>query len=199
MMTQRLRLRCCLVNVLALGGIVLALSGCAAPLTEFYPDSYFTEDGVYDNKILGFALTFPRTWRLVTDPNAFNQSQKKLARILNRQGVDMLFLGSTSDGMQGARALAANLNLTTKEYFQRTWNANHVETSDDKGVSEMVIADIPVLRWEYSLFGLRYNEFFLTLGTCNLRIAFWATPDRFERFLPVYLEIMASISSVGWR
>jgi hypothetical protein len=173
------------------------LAGCAPAVTEFYPDHYYAEDGIYQNRLIDFTLTLSGGWLITTDPNRLERAQRKLARSLNQQGVEMLFVGYTPDMMHGVRALAANLNLPARTYAEHVWNANHTAAQSDSGLTEMLVNNIPMTRWLYTLHGLQYAEYFFTFDTYNLRLAFWTTPDRFDRFLPVYTDIMATISYGG--
>ncbi len=182
------------------GIVALGLLACAGAIKEFYPDSFFMEDGVYQNKPLRFSLTFERNWNLFTDPNDMVRSLKRLAIEHQKEGRELLFVGTTVDGLQGVRGVALNLNASTEEYFEMYRKIKLTDNdaiSADSGVIAMVVGDIPMLRWCYTEYGHQFVEFFFTIDTYNIRIAFWAKPLIFQRFLKVYLSIMSSIELIS--
>lgn len=175
---------------------ILLLAGCASTISEFYPDSYFFEDRVYQNKPLRFSLTFRSAWSLITDPNEMAGPTRDFAQELREMGLELLFVGTTAEGTQGTRGIAANLNIPARDYAERIRTANAETISEDYGFTDMLADGKPMVRWDYLSHGFRFAEFYFTLDTYNVRIAFWAKPDTFERFLPVYIDIMSSLSFI---
>lgn len=179
---------------------LLALSillSCASSIRQFYPDSYFTEDGIYQNKALRFSLSFRGNWVLITDPNEMRGNTREFAHDLQERGAELLFVGATSEGAQGVRGIAINLNTLPREYAERVREINADGVSEDFGLRDMLIDGMPMVRWDYVVKDFRFVEFFFTLDTYNTRIAFWTKPAIFERFEPVYLDIMSSLSFIS--
>ncbi|MBD3394101.1 MAG: hypothetical protein GF418_00610 [Chitinivibrionales bacterium] len=175
---------------------ILALQ-CAAPLEHFYPDTYFPADGVYQNKSLRFSLTFRGGWRLTTDPRDMRGASRNFARELQERHAELLFAGTTVEGNQGVRGIAANLNIPYNEYADRIREINREDVHEDLGITETIIDGIPMVRWDYTVSGFRFVEFFFVLDTYNVRIAFWTRPAIFERFESVYLDIMSSLDFIS--
>lgn len=182
------------------GLLALSLAGCSAPIKQFYPDSYFNEDCIYQNKPLRFSLVFRESWNIYTDPNQMMRSLKKLAKEHQKEGRELLFVGTTVDGLQGVRGIAINLNASAKEYAEMYRNIKITDNeaiSADSGLVEVVVNTIPMIRWSYTEYSHEFIEFFFTIDTYNIRIAFWAKPLFFKRFLPVYFSIISSIEQIG--
>ena len=175
--------------------LALACLGCAGPIREFYPDAFFPEDRVYENKTIRFSLTFKNNWDVETDPNRMDRGIRKEVRRYQKMGVELLFAGTTSDGLHGVSAIASSLNETAQTYAETIRTLNKDLVSEDAGLTEMLIAHKPMVRWQYRKFGLQYAEFFFTVDTYNVRVAFWSQPALFERFHPVYTSIMSSLES----
>jgi hypothetical protein len=170
---------------------------CAVPLKEFYPDSYFVEDRVYQNRALRFTLTFRGDWNLMTSPNEMEGETREFARELQLRGAELLFAGSTVEGTQGVRGITIHLNDPVDEYAEKVRALNKDDVGEDFGLTASVLDGLPVVRWDYTVGEFRFVEFFFTLDTYNVRIAFWTRPDLFERFESVYVDIISSISYVG--
>jgi hypothetical protein len=173
------------------------LTGCAAPLSEFYPDSFFSQDGVYENRPLGFSLTFRGNWIIETDPGAMTGATREFARELQQQGAELLFAGATAEGTQGVRGIAVNLNMPAMEYATRIRAINADAVSADSGLSEVRTERAQLIKWEYAIGEYRFIEFFFTVDTYDIRIAFWTKPAIFERFEPVYYDIISSLTPIG--
>lgn len=181
----------------ALSALWLLIGGCASHPPQFYPDTYFDEDRVYENKALGFALAYRGNWHITTDPAEMTRSTREFARSLHRSGAELLFVGSTVEATQGTRGIAVNLNMLNEDYAERIRAVNRDDIDEDYGMTETIAFEIPVVKWEYTTGGFRFVEFFFTLDTYNIRIAFWTKPALYENFLPVYEEIMATLSRVS--
>ncbi len=186
-------MRVALISLVSL----LCLAGCSNQIKQFYPDSYFNEDAVYQNKPLRFSLTFFENWRIDTDPNLMMRSLRNLAKDHHKKGGELLFVGQTVDGLQGVKGVAVNLNISTEEYAENIQSINQKGITEDSGLTEIIINEKPMVRWSYKAHDCQFVEFFLTLDTYNLRIAFWAQPVVFESFYPVYLEIMSSLEFIS--
>ncbi|MBD3316045.1 MAG: hypothetical protein GF344_09675 [Chitinivibrionales bacterium] len=187
-----------LCRYLLLGCIALICgAGCAGSIKEFYPDSYFEADRVYLNRPLRFSLTFRGNWRLFTDPNEMEEGARTFFRELQKNGAELLFVGATPEGTQAVRAIAINLNLPQRDYAERIRALNRKSIAKDLGLTEMHINGRVMTRWDYVSHGARFAEFFFALDTYNIRIAFWSTPTVFERFYPVYLDIISTLDFVS--
>ncbi len=173
--------------------LLFLLVKCAGPIKEFYPDSYFTEDHIYENKSIRFSLTFRSNWDIETDPNKLSRGIQKEVRRHQKGGVELLFAGATTDGLQGVMAVAANWNESTQKYAETIREKNKDNVTADSGLVDMLIKDKPIVKWKYSKFELQYIEFFFTIDTYNVRVGFWSEPEIFNRFLPVYLSIISSL------
>ena len=166
---------------------------CIATIKQFYPGFYFSEDRIYQNKALGFSLKFIGNWEIVTDPNKMKQ-HKSYAKLLHDSGAELLFVGFTVEKTHGTRAIAANLNETNMEYAKLIQRINKSSEIKDNGIYEDTINNIPFVVWEYEKDEFKFIELFFNVATYNIRMAFWSKPSFFEKFLPVYKEIMGSLS-----
>jgi hypothetical protein len=185
-------MRAVLVSVL-----LLLLPGCSSHIEQFYPDSFFKEDNIYQNRPIRFSLDFQGNWDIETDPNNMSRGIQKEVRRYQKIGVELLFAGTTVDGLQGVSAVAANLNESTQKYAETIRELNMRYLTADSGLVDMLINNKPIVKWEYSKFEMQYVEFFFALDTYNIRVAFWAQPAVFKRFYPVYLEIMSSLEFIS--
>jgi hypothetical protein len=171
---------------------------CAAPIKDFYPDTYFSEDGIYENKPLGFLLTYKGNWDLSTAPDGFSKTARDFAKTLHKDGAELLFLGSTVEGTQGTRGIAINLNLPPIEYAQKIQKINAKDITRDLGMVEVVSDQMPMVKWEYLMMGdFHFVEFFFVVGTYDVRIAFWTKKELFERFRPTYEDIISSVTKTS--
>jgi hypothetical protein len=169
---------------------------CAASISQYYPDSYFPEDRIYQNKALGLTFSFIGNWEIICDPNKMKEN-KSNAIILHETGGELLFVGFTVEKTQGTRGIAVNLNQTNKEYAKEIVRLNNAELSNDSDLAEIEIATIPMIRWVYEKAGFKFVEYFFKIETYNVRIAFWAKPKLFANFFPVYEEIMGTMVTSG--
>ena len=173
------------------------LASCAAPFREFYPDSYFIEDGIYQNNPIGFTLVFRGNWHIVTDPLKMERGSRAFARQLRQASAELLFVGTTAEKTQGVRGIAINLNIPCETYAGKIRDLNRDGIKEDFGITPLLLNRMPMARWDYMVENYRFVEFFFTLDTYNVRIAFWTKPEIFERFEPVYLDIISSLSFVS--
>ncbi|MBD3420973.1 MAG: hypothetical protein GF398_12710 [Chitinivibrionales bacterium] len=176
---------------------VLLLLCCSGPLTQYYPDSYFREDRAYENKSLGFALIYRGNWDITTDPNRMSKSNKGVAEKFYNSGGELLYVGSTVEGTQGTRGIAINLNLSNIEYARKVREINSESIEEDKELIDFLAYDKPMVKWEYMMYGYQFVEFFFTRDTYNVRVAFWTKPHVYQRFLPVYEEIMSTLTYIS--
>jgi hypothetical protein len=172
-------------------GVVL-VAGCAAPIKQFYPGSFFPEDRTYQNKPIGFSLTYKGSWELTTNPNEMEEN-RIFARQLHTTGVELLFIGFTAEKTQGTRCIASNANEPNREYAEQIQRINKGQIDSDSGLADDTVHSIPMVRWEYSKNEIRFVEYFFTVDTYNLRVAFWTTPLLFGKFIAVYREIMGTL------
>jgi hypothetical protein len=178
---------------LVLSAALLVLS-CSPPRGQFYPDSYYPEDRIYENKPLGITLTYKGNWTIAANPAEMNRSGRRAARSMHAAGGELLFTGTTLEGTQGTRGVAENLNVTEDKYLEMIRRSNSATIEEDLGKIGFLAGDHLVVKWQYLYSGLRFVEFLFCNGTYNIRIAFWTSPELFERFLPVYEDIMASLT-----
>lgn len=176
---------------------LIIICGCSTSIKQFYPDSYFPQDYIYSNKTLRFAINYKSAWHIETDPNEMERALKKIAKEFQKQGIELLYVGSTPDALQGTQGVAANLNTPAKEYAEAYRDLNLPAMSKDFGISEMLIDGIPMMKWEYEKYGFHFAEFFFTLDTYNIRIVFWAKPPIFKKFYNEYISIMSSIDFIS--
>jgi hypothetical protein len=177
---------------LSIAFIVAFCLTCAAPITQFYPGTYFPEDHTYQNKSLGFSFSFRGNWDIICDPNNMKEN-KSNATLLHETGGELLFIGYTMEKTQGTRGIAVNLNETNRKYAEAIVKINQEDRQLDSSLTEMTIAGIPMIEWIYEKAGFRFVEFFFKVDTYNVRIAFWTKQKLFTNFLPVYEENMGTM------
>ncbi len=178
-------------SVIATGAILVL--GCAAPMKQFYPGRYFSEDRTYQNKSIGFSLTYRGNWDIITDPNDMLEN-KTYAKQLHQSGAELLFIGFTVEKTQGTRCIVTNLNETDRQYAQDIERIYKAQTDRDFGLAEDTLHPVPMVRWEYAKDEFRFVEFFFSVDTYNIRVAFWTKPALYDHFLPVYEDIMETLS-----
>ncbi|MBD3344015.1 MAG: hypothetical protein GF401_03025 [Chitinivibrionales bacterium] len=170
---------------------------CAAPVQEFYPDSYFNEDRIYVNKPLRFSISYRGNWNIITDPNNMDRANRQTAEALAKTGVELLFIGSTFEGTQASRGIAANLNLPSRKYAEKIRELMSSNIQEDLGLKEFLAHDKYMIKWEFVKSGFHFVEFYFTLDTYNIRIAFWTTPELMPNFMPVYEEILSTLTIIS--
>lgn len=170
------------------------LLSCSSKLIQFYPDSYYPEDSVYQNNILHFLLTFDENWRIFTDPAKMDASSRKFAQDLQKSGVELLFIGATSERYLGTRGIAVNLNEPAKEYAEYIRKLNSGDIENDRGLVEFTNGQVDMIKWVYEKSGFSFAEFFFNIGTFDIRIAFWTRSSFFNNFLPVFESIISSLT-----
>jgi hypothetical protein len=183
-------------KIVALSLLALLTVNCAAPISQFYPDSYFPEDRTYQNKSLGFTFSFIGNWEIMCDPNKMKENRSN-AVLLHETGGELLFVGYTVEKTQGTRGIAVNLNETNLAYAEEIRKLNRDGQEIDSGIAEVTIASIPMVQWIYEKSGFKFVEFFFKNETYNVRIAFWTKPRLFSNFLPVYEDIMGTMNLSG--
>lgn len=180
------------ICVLSMTWLLCALN-CAAPIKQFYPGTFFPEDRTYQNKAIGFSLTYSGNWEIFTNPNQMKEN-KRYAKTLHESGAELLFIGYTVEETQGTRCIVTNLNEPCREYAEEMQRINKNQTDTDYGLSGFSCDSITMVKWEYVKDEFKFVEFFFTVGTYDLRVAFWTKPRLFGKFFPVYEEIIGSIS-----
>jgi hypothetical protein len=176
--------------------VPIALCSCAGPTRQFFPGRFYPEDRIYENKTLGFALTYPVGWTLATDPAAMGRTGRKASREFHQQQRELIFLGSTVEGTQGTRGIVDNLNESNEEYLAGIRKANVKDIQSDLGTKDFEGNGIDMKKWDYLYNGFHFVEFMFRSGTYNIRVAFWTRPDLFEKFSAVYEETMNSIDLI---
>jgi hypothetical protein len=185
------------IHVIAALFVLALLASCAAPLKQFFPDTYYPEDHVYENKPLRFVLTFDGNWELITDPNELSASAKKTVREWARTGIELLFIGSTVEGLHTTRGMVEHLNMPSLEFAETVRKNSKNSVTNDQGLTEMVMEKNSMVKWIYDKDGFTYAEFFFEIDTYDIRIAFCSRPSDFQRFLPVYEKIMSTLQVTG--
>ncbi len=171
----------------------LTLLSCSLQLKRFYPGDYYSEDNIYQNKILKFTITYDSNWQLWTDPATMNRGSRKFARQLQKSGIELLFIGSSAEKYLGTRAIAVNLNEPALEYAEYIRRLNLPDVKNDQGLLEITNGRIEMVRWIYEKHGFSFIEYFFNSGTFDVRIAFWTRKEFFKNFLPVFESIMGSL------
>jgi len=167
---------------------------CSAPIRQFYGDVFFPEDKIYENKALGFCITFRGKWNIITEPDQMNRYYRSFARSMQSAGGELLFMGSSVEGLYGTKALAINLNEPPDEYATYIRALNRSELDVDSAPIPFVTEQLRAVKWIYDKAGYRFVEFFFTVDTYNIRLSFWTRPELFNNFLPVFEEMMSSVS-----
>lgn len=179
----------CLTTGLFLTGIF-----CAAPLRQFYPDIYFPEDNIYENKTIGFALTFRGAWNIICDPAEMNRQYRSFCRSVQHSGGELLFVGNSVEGLYGVKAIAFNLNEPPQDYARYIRDINRADVQNEIEPVDFFTADHAMAKWAYDKSGYRFVEFFFVVDTYNVRLSFWTRPQLFENFLPVFEEIASTLT-----
>jgi hypothetical protein len=177
--------------------VPMVLWGCAPGLREYFPDAYYEQDNVYENKSIGFSLTYRGNWVIDTDPNEMTKTGRSFARELQRAGAELLFVGATVEATQGTRGVAANLNEPPAEHAELIRRLNARTIDEDFGITDFFTPSHAMVKWEYRIGEFRFAEFFFCIDTYNIRIAFWTRPMLYENFLPVYEDIISSLAIVS--
>lgn len=169
------------------------LLSCSSHLASYYPGNYYPEDNIYQNKILKFIITFDDNWQLWTDPATMNSDSRNIARQFHKSGIELLFIGASTEKYLGTRAIAVNLNEPAKEYAEYIRRLNLPDVENDQGLLEIRNGSVEMVRWIYEKHGFSFIEFFFNSGTFDIRIAFWTRKESFRNFLPVFESIMGSL------
>jgi hypothetical protein len=177
-----------------IAGFLLCLS-CFAPIKQYYPGTFFPKDRIYQNKPIGFSLCYRGNWDVLTDPNDMKQHRSTVT-LLHESGAELLFIGFTVEKTQGTRCIVNNFNETNRKYAEEIQQANRSNMVKDDGLFDDTIHYVPMVRWEYSEGEFRFVEFFFTVDTYNLRVAFWTKPLLYKNFYPVYREIMGTMTLI---
>jgi hypothetical protein len=176
--------------------LLLLLVSCAAPLKQFYHDTYFPEDHIYENRPIGFLLKFRGNWSITTDPDSMNKVYRDFARTMRNSGGELLFMGSSTEGLYGVKAIAINLNEPPAEYARYIRNLNGADVQNNNDPVEFLAGEHMMVKWVYDKSGYRFVEFFFVVDTYDIRLSFWTRPALFDGFLPVFEDIAASLAPV---
>lgn len=170
------------------------LLSCASHIKQFYPDTFYGEDNIYENKSLHFTLTYRGNWVIFTDPEEMDKSSRQFAGDLQKSGVELLFVGASVEGQHGTRGIAVNLNEPTRDYAEYIRRINKDDVEKDQGLVDFYAGKNYMVKWIYEKSGFRFEEFFFNIDTYDIRVAFWSKPELFEKFTPVYEQIMSTLS-----
>jgi len=170
------------------------LVSCAAPIRQFYRDDFYPEDKVYENKPIGFMLTFRGSWTIITDPNAMNRLYRDFAVTMQKAGGELLFMGSSVEGLYGVKAIAINLNEPPREYARYIREINGGDVQNNTEPVDFLAGAHPMVKWIYDKSGYRFVEFFFVVDTYDIRLSFWTKPETFGGFLPVFEDITGSLT-----
>lgn len=181
-------------KALCLGAALLLCANCSPHIRQFYPDTYYTQDNTYENKTIGFLVTFRGAWNIITDPALMNRHYRLFAKTMQNAGGELLFMGSTVEELYGVKAVAINLNESPGDYAAYIRSLNKKEVQDDSVPVPFLTASLPMVKWEFTKSGYRFVEFFFVVDTYNVRISFWTKPALYENFLPVFEDIISSVS-----
>jgi hypothetical protein len=179
---------------IVVSGCIILIMSCAPTIKQYYQDYYHTEDSIYENRSLHFLLVYKGNWQLFTDPQEMDKASRDFALQLNKRGAELLFVGASVEGAYGSRGIAINLNEPALDYAQQVRELNKADVQEDSGIVEFYAGTYPMAKWTYTMFNFRFAEFFVNAGTYDVRIAFWTKKDSFENFLPLFEEIISSIS-----
>ena len=172
---------------------VILLFSCTSTIPQFYPDTFYPEDNVYENKPIGFLVTFRGNWHIITDPDSMNHHYKSFAKTMRNAGGELLFMGSTVERLYGVKALALNLNESPEDYASYIRDLNRREVERDSVPVVFFPGNVRVVKWIYDKSGYRFVEFFFVVDTYNIRLSFWTRPELFSGFLPVFEEIVGTV------
>ncbi len=172
----------------------LLFMSCAPAMVQFYPDDYYPEDKIYENKPLRFILNYSGNWRIYTDPNEMDRGSRAFAKELQKSGLELLFIGATVEGFHGTRGIAVNLNEPAREYAEYIRRLNGDDVENDQGLTEFYAAENYMIKWVYDKSDYRFVEFFFNIETYDIRISFWTKPNLYDNFLPVFEQIMSTLS-----
>lgn len=173
---------------------LLLIVSCAPSVRQFYPDSFHSEDNIYENKALHFLLVYRGNWQLYTDPKDMDDNSREFAAHLNKRGAELLYVGATSEGLYGSRGIAINLNEPAFDYAQQVRDLNKGDVQDDSGIVAFYVGTYPMAKWAYNKDNFRFVEFFFNVSTYDVRIAFWTKKEMFDNFLPVFEDIISTVS-----
>lgn len=174
--------------------MVCFLFSCAPSINQFYPDFYYDEDDIYQNKPLGFLLTFIGNWNIITDPNDMDRANRNHARNLKKSGVELLFIGENVEGFIGTRGVAVNLNIPAREYAEYVRMINREDIQSDSGLVDVYVNKYPAVKWVYEKEGFKFAEYFFGSTTYDIRIAFWTEDNLFENLVSVFEQIMGTLT-----
>jgi len=173
------------------------LFACSPPVGEYFPDHFFPQDRIYENRPLGFTLTFTGNWNIATEPRAMTPEYRAVARTLYESHAELLFLGYTAERSQGARGIVNNLNVDNEEYLSLIRRMYARNIGEDFGFDTVDAGQFETLAWHYTFNRIHFVEYLFRSGTYNVRIAFWTTAQLFPKFRPVYEEMIRTLSRVS--
>jgi len=175
-------------------GFLMGISSCAPSIKQYYPGNFDPEKRIYQNKSLGFSLTFRGSWIITANPKEMSKTSRGYSKELHKSGAELLYSGSTVENTQGTRCIVVNLNEPSDEYAEQIRQINKAEIDSDSGCTLDTIRGVPLVVWKYAKNEFDFIEYFFTIDTYDIRMAFWTKPKLFYNFLPIYEEIMSTLS-----
>jgi hypothetical protein len=125
------------------------------------------------------------------------KDNKHYAKTLHESGAELLFIGFTVEKTQGTRCIVTNLNETDSEYAEEIRRINKNDVENESGCAFDTLNGTPMVIWKYSKSEFRFVEYFFSIDTYNIRVAFWTRPKLFDNFLPVYQGVMSTLAVSG--
>ncbi|OHD13972.1 MAG: hypothetical protein A2086_10570 [Spirochaetes bacterium GWD1_27_9] len=93
-----------------------------------YKDSY--KDFTYENKSLGFTMSFDKDWVITTEFRNFDSDQKKYATYFATPTNEILFFGYNEEKKIGIRAIKEELGLANDDYFSKIKESNSSDVNN---------------------------------------------------------------------
>lgn len=177
--------------------ILLLISSCISPLKQYYPDKFYHEDSIYENKQLRFLITYSSSWYLFTNPKELDRKTQAVYRSFHKSGMELLYAGATTDGLYGTRCIAGNFNIPIKTFAENIQKANRNSLENDQGLNEFYAGPIPAVKWIYDQSGFRFAEYFFKIDTYDIRISFWTKAELFQNYLDAFELIMSTLTVTG--
>ncbi len=177
--------------------IPLLICSCISPLKQYYPDKFYHEDSIYENKQLRFLITYSSSWYLFTDPKELDKKTQSVYRSFHKSGMELLYAGATTDGLYGTRCIAGNFNIPIKAFAENIRKANSNSLENDQGLIEFYAGSIPAVKWIYDQSGFRFAEYFFKIDTYDIRISFWTKADLFQNYIDIFELIMSTLTVTG--
>ncbi|MDD5675202.1 MAG: hypothetical protein PHC61_13620 [Chitinivibrionales bacterium] len=131
-----------------------------------------------------FTVTYDNIWAIARSKKDMGNSMRDLADQLEGIGARLVYSGHTTDDRCGTRAIVINKNLSNENYAEEIRKLNKKTITNDMGFTDISTDHFQMLKWVYDGGGgqYRFAEYFIRLGTYNIRIAFWTERGSFDGF-----------------